>query len=145
MYATSHTIDHIKRSCLFVCTDERIRPNRHLFRSCAGRTVRRDSRHFYVVGLVVTDWMLCNDKSGCTCFRTGSTINVVIHLYIAYAVFLDETSDDAVCIGAHPRIVEIELIAIMVNDRPFVAAEKPFFRHLSCDRAVNAHHLALRP
>ena len=31
------------------------------------------------------------------------------------------------------------------NDRPFVAAEKPFFRHLSCDRAVNAHHLALRP
>ena len=34
---------------------------------------------------------------------------------------------------------------MLENDRPFVAAEKPFFRHLSCDRAVNAHHLALRP
>ena len=34
---------------------------------------------------------------------------------------------------------------MLKNDRPFVAAEKPFFRHLSCDRAVNANHLALRP
>ena len=34
---------------------------------------------------------------------------------------------------------------MLENDRLFVAAEKPFFRHLSCDRAVNAHHLALRP
>ena len=76
---------------------------------------------------------------------TGARLDVVIHLDIADAVFIDHAVDHPLGIVPNLRIAEIELIAPLIAHTPAVPHEEPAVRKLLCQRTVDAHDFQLQP
>lgn len=53
-------------------------------------------------------------------FGSGAGIDVVIHLDIPDAIFLDQPINHTIQMRSHLRIAEIQLITAMVDNRPSI-------------------------